>query len=954
MAYSKKTHQNFIEIKGAKENNLKNISLKIPRDAFTVITGLSGSGKSSLAFDTIYAEGQRRYVESLNSYARQFLGIMKKPIVESIEGLSPAISIEQKTTHKNPRSTIATVTEIYDYLRLLYARIGEIECYQCQRVLENQTIQKIVDRILSLPIKSRIMVIAPLVRGKKGEYKKLLEKLQKDGFPKVRINQEIFDLEDKIELNKQQKHTIEVIVDRLIIQPKIRQRLTDSIETSLKLSDNLVSIIYSNENTNDHQEDLYSTRYGCVHCDIYYEEIEPRSFSFNSPFGSCKTCDGLGVLTDFNEESLIENRDLSINQGCFSLFNEENSNWYFTQVKVICLQNKIDMNIPWKKIPVDSQQIILNGNDSLVTISYGKSICYETPFEGLLNNLRKRYQETKSSRARKFISRFMDTINCPDCLGKRLRRESLNVKIKKFNIDDFCKLTISNSIEFIESLILTKNQKKISAQIIKEIQNRLGFLHKVGLSYLTLNRKAETLSGGEAQRIRLASQIGSQLCGVLYILDEPSIGLHQRDNTKLLSALQNLRDLGNTVIVVEHDQETIEQADFVVDIGPGAGVNGGEVVIADIPKKVSQESKSLTGQYLSGKLRIEIPSKLRKKNGRFLKIFGANGNNLKNITISIPLEAMTVITGVSGSGKSTLVKGTLFPILSQHFYSSKQKPLGYKKIEGLEYLNKVIHIDQSPIGRTPRSNPATYTGLFTPLRDIFASLKESIIRGYQIGRFSFNVKGGRCEACEGDGVKKIEMHFLSDVYVTCEQCKGKRYNRETLEILYKEYSISDILDFSVAEALKVFENIPKIKDKLQTLFDVGLSYIKLGQPATTLSGGEAQRIKLATELSKKGTGQTFYILDEPTTGLHFEDVRLLLIVLNSLIDKGNTVLIIEHNLDVIKTADYLIDIGPEGGKDGGEVLACGTPKQVSKNEKSYTGIYLKEIFNKSFSKKNDK
>ena len=937
----------FIEIKGAKEHNLKNVSVKIPRDSLSVITGISGSGKSSLAFDTLYAEGQRRYVESLSAYARQFLGLMKKPQVESIEGLSPAISIEQKTTHKNPRSTVATVTEIYDYLRLLYARIGTIECYQCQRVLEAQTIQEIVDKILTLPEKTKIMVMSPLVRGKKGEYKSLFQKLKKEGYAKVHVNEQVYDLDDEIILDKQKKHNIEVIVDRLIVQPSIRKRLTDSIETCLTLSNDLVSIELIQQN----KTELYSTRYGCVDCDLYYEEIEPRSFSFNSPFGACSTCDGLGVITDIHEKIFIVDTNLSIDEGCIPLCNKENKNWYYAQLKTLGKNLQFQLDTPWNKLKKEYQQIILNGSDEKMEFSYGKTIRYQSSFEGLLKNLRRRYKETSSSRAREFVAKFMQTITCSHCKGQRLRNESLGVRVGKLNIYELCSLTIFDSIHFIKNLNLKGSKKIISSQIVKEIQSRLEFLNQVGLSYLSLNRSAGTLSGGEAQRIRLASQIGSQLCGVLYILDEPSIGLHQRDNGKLLESLRKLKDLGNTVILVEHDEETIETADYVLDIGPGAGVHGGKVVAKGTPQEIAKNPKSLTGKYLSGKKQILIPEKRRKGNKKTLILQGAQGNNLKNINVSIPLETLTVVTGVSGSGKSTLIKGTLFPILAQYFYSSKEIPLKYKKIKGLDYLDKVIHIDQAPIGRTPRSNPATYTGLFTPIRDLFASLKDAKIQGYAAGRFSFNVKGGRCDTCEGDGVKKIEMHFLPDVYVTCEQCHGKRYNRETLDILYKGFSISDVLDLTVSEALNAFKQIPKIREKLETLIAVGLSYIKLGQSATTLSGGEAQRIKLSTELSKKATGKTFYILDEPTTGLHFEDIRLLLQVLNSLVKKGNTVLVIEHNLDVIKTADYIIDIGPEGGEYGGKVLVCGTPEQVAVCKESHTGEFLKKILKIKSNKK---
>ena len=941
-------YKDKIRVVGAKEHNLKNISVEIPRNTLTVITGLSGSGKSSLAFDTIYAEGQRRYVESLSSYARQFLGLMEKPNVELIEGLSPAISIEQKTTHKNPRSTVATVTEIYDYLRLLYARIGIVHCYQCHQKIQSQTVQEIVDDILSLPEGTKIMILAPLVRGKKGEHRKLLEDAQKEGFVRVRIDGEDFRLEDDISLNKNQKHTIEIVVERLVVKKDIKQRLTDAVELSLGKANGLVERLQ----VESKEKKLYSQHYGCVDCQIYYDEIEPRSFSFNSPFGACITCDGLGLITDVVESSVVKEPEKSINDGCFLMFDSKNRNWYYKQVRTVCKKLGISMDEPWKQLDSIHKTVILKGSKEKFSFKFGKGISYSASFEGVINNLRRRFKETESSRAREHISQYMDTQTCNDCKGLRLRKESLAVLIGGKNIHEYCYLNIQSALQFVGELKLTANQQKIAEQVIKEIKSRLTFLNSVGLPYLTLNRTAGTLSGGEAQRIRLATQIGSQLCGVLYILDEPSIGLHQRDNTRLLEALIRLRDLGNTVIVVEHDRETIEKSDFVIDIGPRAGAHGGQVVAADKPSKIVKYPKSLTGQYIAYKKEIPLPKNYRKGTGEILEIKKASGNNLQNITVKFPLGKFITVTGVSGSGKSTLINQTLYPILAQHFYRSKITPLLYQSIKGLEYIDKVINIDQSPIGRTPRSNPATYTGLFSPIRDLFTSLKESKIRGYKVGRFSFNVKGGRCENCEGDGVKKVEMHFLPDVYITCEVCQGSRYNRETLEINYKGHNISDVLSMSVEEALALFENIPKIQIKLQTLMDVGLSYIKLGQAATTLSGGEAQRVKLATELSKRGTGKTFYILDEPTTGLHFEDVRILLLVLEKLVDKGNTILVIEHNLDVIKTADHIIDIGPEGGDLGGKVIVTGTPHQVAKCKDSYTGHYLKlELMSNLKSKK---
>ena len=932
-----------IYVKGAKVHNLKNIDVEIPRDKMTVITGLSGSGKSSLAFDTIYAEGQRRYVESLSAYARQFLGLMEKPDVEHIEGLSPAISIEQKTTHKNPRSTVATVTEIYDYLRLLYARIGDVYCYQCDQPIKSQTIQEIVDAILDMGEKSKLQIIAPIIRGKKGEYKELFEQIRKDGYVRVRVDGEIRDVNDEIVLEKQKKHNIDVIVDRIVLKDGVSQRLTESIEASLKLANGTVLI----QNVSDESEHLFSEHYACHTCNISYEEVAPRSFSFNSPFGACQKCDGLGRITELDEQLVVVDPKKSMNEGALGVFeNIKKENWYYNQAKIVGDAHNIPFDKPWNKLTRKQQEIILYGTGKKkYKFKFGKNIEYSSEYEGIIPNLARRFKQTDSSPVREKIATYMSNNHCPECNGDRLRKESLAIKVNKMNISEFCNLTIETALQTIETLQLTGSKAKIAKQVIKEINERLFFLNNVGLNYLNLSRSAGTLSGGESQRIRLATQIGSQLCGVLYILDEPSIGLHQRDNTKLLDALLRLRDLGNTVLVVEHDKETIEKSDFILDIGPRAGIHGGTLVAADTPENLHKYESSITGQYLSGKREIKIPESRRKGNGNYLELKGAKGNNLQNVSVKLPLGKFIAITGVSGSGKSTLINATLYPILSKHFYKSKTKPLEYKEIKGLEHIDKVIDIDQSPIGRTPRSNPATYTGLFTHIRDLFASLNESKLRGYKAGRFSFNVKGGRCEACEGDGVKKIEMHFLPDVYVECEVCKGKRYNRETLEVKYKGHTIADVLDMSVEEALDVLGNIPSIERKLQTLFDVGLGYVHLGQQATTLSGGEAQRVKLATELSKKGTGKTFYILDEPTTGLHFEDVNMLLSVLNRLVDKGNTVLVIEHNLDVVKTADHIIDIGPEGGSGGGQIIAKGTPEQVAKVKESHTGRYLIDELN---------
>ena len=937
--------KNTIFVKGAREHNLKNIDVEIPRDKLVVITGLSGSGKSSLAFDTIYAEGQRRYVESLNAYARQFLGLMEKPDVDYIDGLSPAISIEQKSTSRNPRSTVGTVTEIYDYFRLLYARIGKLHCWQCGRPVERQTVQQIVDSIMGLEKGTRIQVLAPVIRGRKGEYKEQFVQFAKDGFVRVRVDGKMYSLDDEIELDKNKKHDIEIVVDRLVIDDDIQRRLTESVELALKQAGGIIYI-----NKIDSGEDLlYSEQFACAHCNLSFEEPAPRLFSFNSPHGACPKCGGLGALTEIDTDLIVPDKSLSISQGAIKTTGFNPDGWNYTMLVSLAEHFNFSIDTPWKKLDPDIQHIILYGlGDKKVKMTYkreGMQLEWMKEYEGVVNNLLRRYKQTGSPHIRRWIEGFMNTVVCDVCNGARLKKEALAVTIKGVNINELTHYSIREAAEFFEKLKLTKREEQIAYQILKEVKQRLTFLINVGLDYLSLSRSAGTLSGGEAQRIRLATQIGSQLVGVLYILDEPSIGLHQRDNRKLLDTLEHLRDLGNTVLVVEHDRETIESADFVIDLGPRAGRHGGEIVAAGSPVKIMKSRKSLTAQYLSNKLTIPVPQKRREGNGKFITIKGASGNNLKKVNVDFPLGKFICVTGVSGSGKSTLVNETLFKILARHFYKAKKHPLPYKEVLGLENIDKVIDLDQSPIGRTPRSNPATYTGLFTPIRDLYSQLPEAKIRGYKPGRFSFNVKGGRCEACEGDGVKKIEMHFLPDVYVQCEVCKGRRYNRETMQIKYKGKSIADVLDMTVAEALNFFKNHPGIKRKLQTLYDVGLGYIHLGQAATTLSGGEAQRVKLATELSKVGTGSTFYILDEPTTGLHFEDINMLLSVLNRLVDKGNTVLVIEHNLDVIKTADWIIDIGPEGGDNGGRIIAKGTPEEIVKVKKSYTGQFLKKELN---------
>ena len=934
----------FITIRGAREHNLKNINLQLPRNKLIVITGISGSGKSTLAFDTIYAEGQRRYVESLSAYARQFLGLMEKPDVDYIDGLSPAIAIEQRTAGRNPRSTVATVTEIYDYLRLLYSRVGTPFCYNCNRKIQRQTVQQMVDAVLEYPEGTKIQILSPLVRGRKGEYRELFKRIIKDGYIRVRINGEIMEAGTDIKLDKNKKHVIEVVVDRLIIKKEQDKRLADSLETALRLGEGIVQILLPGN-----KEVLFSEQYACVHCNISYEELAPRMFSFNSPYGACPGCSGLGTRMEIDPELVIGDPDKSIMEGAVSAWGDiQGSKWYKIMLKSVAKHFKFSLYVPYRKLSQEVRDVVLYGSGSLeFTYRYdhrnGKGHGeWVSKFEGVIPNLNRRYRQTKSNYIRSFIEGFMNTIPCPDCKGARLKKEPLAVKIHDKNIHDVTGMSIKDAFGFFSTLKFSKREMDIAHQILKEVSERLEFLNNVGLDYLTLNRSAGTLSGGEAQRIRLATQIGSQLVGVLYILDEPSIGLHQRDNKRLIKTLTKLRDLGNTVIVVEHDRETILDADFLVDLGPGAGVNGGYIVSTGSPRQIAANKSSITGQYLSRNKDIPVPEKRRKPNNKFLKIYGARGNNLKKINCAFPLGTFICVTGVSGSGKSTLVNETLHRLLTKKFHYGKNQPLPYEKVEGLEYIDKVIEINQSPIGRTPRSNPATYTGLFTHIRTLFSQLQESKMRGYLPGRFSFNVKGGRCEACRGDGIIKIEMHFLPDVYVPCEVCKSKRYNRETLEIHYKGKNISEVLDMTVDEALEFLHNIPTLRRKLETIQAVGLGYIHLGQQATTLSGGEAQRVKLSTELSKIGTGKTFYILDEPTTGLHFEDIKQLLTVLDRLVDKGNTVVVIEHNLDVIKTADYIIDLGPEGGDEGGNVVATGTPEEVAAHKTSYTGKFLKQ------------
>jgi len=925
-----------IKIVGAREHNLKNINLELPRDKLIVITGVSGSGKSSLAFDTIYAEGQRRYVESLSAYARQFLGQMKKPDVEYIEGLSPAISIEQKGISKNPRSTVGTVTEIYDYLRLLFARIGIPHCPLCGKEIRQQTSQQIIERVMDL--NGKITIFAPIARGKKGEYKKEFETLRREGFGKVRVDGEIIDLENDISLDKKKKHNIEVLIDRINLdKSKDKTRIADAVELALKIGDGLVLV-------SSDREYLYSEKFACPDCGISFGEIEPRIFSFNSPFGACPECKGLGYKIEIDPDLVIPDRSLSIIEGAIAPWGNNMDTYYMKMLRTVVEHYGYTVETPIEDMDEKVIDIILYGTKEKIKFSFkGESSqwSYEGGFEGVIRNLERRFRETSSEYIRNEIGKYMNEKACSFCNGKRLKKESLAVTINGKNIIELTEMSIKKLYRFFNNLKLTEREKIISKQILKEIKNRLEFLISVGLDYLTLDRKSATLSGGEAERIRLATQIGSSLVGVLYILDEPSIGLHQRDNTRLIQTLKKLRDLGNTVIVIEHDENMIRNADHIVDMGPGAGEHGGRVVAQGNLEEVMNNSESLTGKYLKGVLKIEVPKKRRKSN-KFLKITGVRHNNLKNITVEIPLGVFVCITGVSGSGKSSLINDTLYRAIAQKLYRSKEKPGRYENIIGLENIDKVVVIDQSPIGRTPRSNPATYTGVFTPIRELFSMLPESKIRGYSPGRFSFNVKGGRCDACEGHGLIKIEMHFLPDVYVPCEVCKGKRFNKETLEVKYKGKNIADVLDMSVEEALNFFENIPRIKRILQTLYDVGMGYIKLGQSATTLSGGEAQRVKLAKELSKRATGRTLYILDEPTTGLHFDDIKKLLNVLNRLVDRGNTVLVIEHNLDVIKNADYIIDLGPEGGDKGGYVVAKGTPEDIVKKN-TYTGQFLEKV-----------
>jgi excinuclease ABC subunit A len=923
-----------IVIRGAREHNLKNVDVEIPRDQLVVITGLSGSGKSSLAFDTIYAEGQRRYVESLSAYARQFLEQMEKPEVDSIEGLSPAISIEQKTTSKNPRSTVGTVTEIYDYLRVLFARIGVPHCPSCGRVISAQTVQQMVDRILALPAGTRLLVLAPVVRGRKGEYKKLFSDLARQGFSRVRVNGAVRELGEEIDLDKNKKHTIEVVVDRVIVREKVGSRLADSLETALKLADGVVQVEPSElEAPSGRDPMLFSERLACAECGISFPEVSPRMFSFNNPFGACPECSGIGTRYEIDPDRLVPNANRSLKQGALAPWAGRESAYFRQTLAALAKRYRVDLDAPWSKLKKPVRDVILLGDK-------------DGGFEGVVAMLERRYRESSSEDVRREIEAFMAERPCPTCGGARLRRESLAIKLAGKSLFDVVRLTIKDAAVFFDRLTLSERDAVIARRVLKEIRERLGFMMNVGLEYLTLDRPAGTLSGGEGQRIRLATQIGSGLVGVLYILDEPSIGLHQRDNRRLLETLKRLRDLGNTVLVVEHDEETIRSADFVVDLGPGAGELGGHLVALGTPDEIMANPNSLTGQFLSRRLAIAMPTQRRKGSGAFLTIHNPREHNLKGTNVRIPLGTLTCITGVSGSGKSTLVNDILYRALAQMLHRAQDRPGAHDRVEGAQHLDKVIDIDQSPIGRTPRSNPATYTGVFTFIRTLFARTPDARMRGYQPGRFSFNVKGGRCEACQGDGLVKIEMHFLPDVYVTCDVCKGKRYNRETLDIQYKGKSIAEVLAMTVREALSFFDAVPVIRQKLQTLDDVGLDYIRLGQAATTLSGGEAQRVKLATELSRRATGRTLYILDEPTTGLHFADIQKLLEVLNRLVDHGNTVVIIEHNLDVIKTGDWIIDLGPEGGDEGGRVIAAGTPETVAKVTTSYTGQFLVPIVNR--------
>jgi excinuclease ABC subunit A len=935
-----------IVIKGAREHNLKNIDLEIPRDSFTVITGLSGSGKSSLAFDTIYAEGQRRYIESLSAYARQFLDMLEKPDVDLIEGLSPAISIEQKSASGNPRSTVGTVTEIYDYLRLLYARLGTPYCYNCGNPVTRQSSSQIIDSIIQTLTGKKIYVLAPVIRGRKGHYRELFEEILSDGFLKVRVDNVFHEIKKGLQIDRYKIHNIEIAIDKFIVNESSRIRLTESIEVGLNYGN---GIVIANDNSQDY---VFSRHLACLDCGISFRELAPNSFSFNSPYGSCPACEGLGEKKEIDINLMIPDWDKTINDEGLAPLGKPRSIWFFNQLTAVAEKYGFDFDTPLRDLTIEQMEILLNGSKDKIAFSYSygtsKPVTYLHRFAGLTNHLKNYYNTTSSNNIREWVESYMNTIPCPDCKGGRLKQESLAVKFQGKNISEITNLSIAKAEEFFNKLHLSGNDGIIAKPILKEITERLKFLLNVGLNYLTLDRSARTLSGGESQRIRLATQIGSQLAGVLYVLDEPSIGLHQSDNLKLINSLKNLRDLGNTVIIVEHDRETMENSDYMIDLGPGAGEHGGEICLAGETKKLIESKDkidSLTLEYLTYRKQIPVPTERKKGNGNYLILKGANGHNLKNVNLKISLGTLTLITGVSGSGKSTIINETLFKILMNKIYKSKVVPLPYKSIEGLEYIDKVIEIDQLPIGRTPRSNPATYTGLFTFIRDLYAQLPESKMRGYSTGRFSFNVAGGRCEECGGDGLKKIEMNFLPDVYVECEACRGKRYNRETLEVLYKTKSIADVLEMRINQALDFFEDLPRIKRKLKAINDVGLGYIKLGQQATTLSGGEAQRVKLATELSKVSTGKTLYILDEPTTGLHFEDVNILLRVLNKLVDKGNTVIVVEHNLDVIKTADWVIDLGPEGGDEGGRIIAEGTPEQIVKNKNSLTGEFLKRELN---------
>ncbi len=932
-----------IKIKGAREHNLKNINLEIPRDKLVVITGLSGSGKSSLAFDTIYAEGQRRYVESLSTYARQFLEQMEKPDVDAIEGLSPAISIEQKTASRNPRSTVATVTEIYDYLRLLYARAGEAFCYRCGKKIASQSISQMVDQIMELASGTRIHILAPVVRGRKGEYRKELAQFREQGFLRVKVDGQMRETSEEIVLNRKRKHTLEVVVDRMVIKPAIQARLADSFSLATNLAKGLATVeILGGESM------VFSQQFACQDCGVSFPEISPRLFSFNNPYGACPACDGLGFKRDFNPDLIVADKSLSLREGVIQPWSKRHSVYFLQLMEALAAHYRFSIHTPFKKLKPEQQRVILHGSgDERIRLFYydgDRKHFYQRPFEGIVPYLKRRYKETGSEAVRGDIEQYMSNTPCDSCHGARLKPESLHIKVNGLNISELTSFSIKEAEAFFANLILPPRRAEVARRILKEIRERLSFLVNVGLDYLTLDRMAGTLAGGEGQRIRLATQIGSSLMGVLYILDEPSIGLHQRDNTRLLNTLKRLRDMGNSVLVVEHDEQTIKSADYIIDMGPGAGPAGGHIVACGSSKQIMANSNSLTGQYLSRRLTIPVPAR-RPSASHFLTLKRARQNNLKNLDVSIPLGRFTCVTGVSGSGKSSLIIDTLYRALAQKIHRSRETVGAHDEITGLDHLDKVIDIDQSPIGRTPRSNPVTYTGVFTFIRELFAQLPESRVRGYRPGRFSFNVHGGRCEACTGDGIIRIEMHFLPDVFVSCDGCRGKRYNRETLEIRYRGKNIADILDMTVTELLKFMENIPRIRHKLRTLEDVGLGYIKLGQPATTLSGGEAQRIKLSKELSRRSTGQTIYILDEPTTGLHFADIQKLLDVLNRLVDQGNTVVVIEHNLEVIKTADYIIDLGPEGGDKGGEMVATGTPEEVAKNPKSYTGYFLKRILN---------